>query len=541
VSSLDKLVEEIFDTYGVGAVFEPGRERGSEKEFLTRLGLALRVREPDLLAFPEQLKEWSSVRLRPFDDSYFLPKYGLSFEEVLRWITSLLHEAERRLNACMRDGASIMADTRSIHAEFIRGAFTADSARLKAQELSLGERLDHNRGQLESIHIFSDCELALGISIPALQALTKQFGIEPGQVGPGIAFPHDENPLEYKTFVRLPDGRHFFLDPASAYRILAKTFERDILADGALRDRYLKNRDRATERWVAALMRRVFSGGDVYTNYFVEAGGKEKDLLVRFGDTVILLECKNSRIRPFKGSGDDPIKFEEDFKNSIQLGYEQALEVKHRILENQEATFLDEKGNPFFTIKRGNIRKVHIVCVTVTPRGPFGTDLSYELERPGTEPFPLAIKLFDLDTICKHIDRPEQFIAYLSEREGLHGRVRTGDELNFAGYFFKYGNLDLGETNFLTDDFSGIFDRAWYKEMGIEVEEPEGPPARTIVTRKGNRVHVEHSSGRHEAVKVSPELVERASGRTVIRMKGSKRNNPCPRGSGRKFKHCHGV
>ena len=92
-------------------------------------------------------------------------------------------------------------------------------------------------------------------------------------------------------------------------------------------------------------------------------------------------------------------------------------------------------------------------------RGPLGTDLSYELKKPDEERFPLATNLFDFDTICKHFNRPEQFIRYLELRERLHGRVRTGDELNYAGYFLKYGNQNFNDNTLVTDDFSGIFDR----------------------------------------------------------------------------------
>ncbi len=42
---IDELIEKIYDVYSLGAVYERGRNPGSEKEFLARLGLALRVRE----------------------------------------------------------------------------------------------------------------------------------------------------------------------------------------------------------------------------------------------------------------------------------------------------------------------------------------------------------------------------------------------------------------------------------------------------------------------------------------------------------------
>jgi SEC-C motif len=541
LKQVDELIEKVFETYGIGAIYEPGRTRGSEKEFLTRLGLAIKVREPDTLAFPEQIREWASCRLQPFNDSYFLPTFGARFEEIMAWIEIAAQTLESRLNNVVQDLASIFTDSQPIQAAFVRGELDIEAARDRACELKIGERLEDNAHKGERIHIFAADELQGGISRLSLHALMQMFGIRPGEMGPEFVFPHDENPLEHKLFVVLPDGRFFFLDPANAYRIAAKTFEREILANNRHRDRYLKNRDRASEHWVAEKMKKVFAGAAIYTNYYLEKHSHEKDLIIRYGDAIILVECKNSRIRAFRGTAADLLKFENDFQNSVQYGYEQALEVKRRILGKEETAFFDKKGRPYFSVKRSEINSFYIVCVTVTPRGPFGTDLSYELKKPEEEPFPLALNLLDLDTICKHFSKPEQFIGYLQARERLHGHVRTGDELNYAGYFLKHGNLDFQDGTFVADDFSGIFDRAWFREKGIEVEEPKDPPVLTSMTRQGNRVTIEHSTGRKEVHKVPPEWVERATGKPVIRMKGSERNLPCPCGSGRKLKHCHGI
>jgi len=540
LARIDELIEKIYDMYSIGAVHEPGHIRGSEKEFLTRLGLAIKVRELDVLGFSDQIQDWALARLCPFNDSFFLPTFGLRFEEILTWVNGLIRTTQARLDAFVEGFTPIVADIRSLQADFAGGRLDIHAVREKASKMSIEERLGRNGRQGESVHIFSVEELQSGISGPALQLLTQLFGIRPGEVGQGCKFPHDENPLEFKTFVVLPDDVFYFMNPANSSRVVAKTFERELLADARLRDRYLQKRDRATERWVTERMKKVFPDAAIYPNYFLERGGHEKDLFVHDGDSAILIECKNSRVRPFKGGGDDLLKFEEDFKNSIQFGYEQALEVKRRILGNEETTFFDEKGISFFSVKRDEIKRFYIVCVTITPRGPLGTDLAYQLKRPEGESFPLALNLFDLDTICKHFTR-EEFVAYLRAREHLHGRVHTGDELNFAGYFLKYGNLDFQDHTQVADDFSGIFDRKWYKEKGIEVEEPNDSPVHTSITRSGNRVLFEHSTGRKEVIRVPPHLVERASGKPVIRMQGANRNKPCPCGSGRKLKHCHGV
>ncbi|MGD0010785.1 MAG: SEC-C domain-containing protein [Terriglobia bacterium] len=539
--SIDKLIEEIFDVYGFGAIYEPGRTRGSEEEFLTRLGLGLKIREPDVLGFLEQIQRWAFRRFQPFNDTYFVPNFGLRFEDIMGWFEDLIWKCQARLDAMVDDLASIYADMERTRAEFVKGQIDIEAARQKSAALEIGERIEANAQQGARMHLFSKEELQGGIPDTAFSALTNQFGIRPGEVDPGYVFPHQDNPLEYRTFVALPDETFYFLDPANAYRIAAKTFERDIVANELLHDRYLRNRDRETERWVTANMRKVFPSAAIYPNYFLEKGSQERDLLVQEGKTVILIECKNTRIRPFKGTGVDLLNFQRDFKHSVQFGYGQALGVKRRILESDETTFFDEKGNSYFSVNRGDIEKIYIICVTITPRGPFGTDLSYELEKSESEPFPLAVGLFDLDTICKHINNPEQFIGYLKERENLHGRVRTGDELNYAGYYLKFGNLEFEDHAFITDDFSGIFDRKWYKAKGIEVEEPKDPPVVTSMIRKGNSITIEHSSGEKEVLKAPSWMAGSGTGKSSIKMKGSERNKPCPCGSGRKLKNCCGI
>jgi len=540
IKFVDDLIEKIFELYAVGAVLERGRNRGSEKEFLARLGLALRVREPDILGFPEQIRSWALLRLQPFDDSYFVPTFGLRFSEILGWFDGLIGTCENRLNAFLQDMVSITREIKQIDDMLARGEMDLPQAQKAASDARLAERFDKCGTQGEATQIFTLEDLRRSISGEAVDKLVLCFGVRPGEVERAFTFPHDENPLESKTFVILPDNTVYFLDPANVYRIAAKTFEREILDDPQLRDRYLRNRDRATERRVTEKVKSVFPTAEIYPNYYLTKGTREKDLLIRHGDTVILIECKNYRVRSFSGSASDLLKYQGDFQNSVQYGFDQANEAKGRILDSDEATFLDKKGQFYFSIRRKEVRRIYILCVTITPRGPFGPDVSYELRKPAGEPFPLALNLFDFETICKHLNTPAQFIAYLAARESLHGRVVTGDELNYAGYFLRFGNLDFEAGSFVNDDFSGVFDRRWYKERGFDVEEPTTPPVLTSMIRGGNRVFIEHSTGQREVIKLQPEFIEAVSGKTLIKMRGADRNKPCPCGSGRKMKHCCG-
>jgi hypothetical protein len=285
----------------------------------------------------------------------------------------------------------------------------------------------------------------------------------------------------------------------------------------------------------------LFPKAEFYKNYYPERGQFEKDLLVLDGHTALIVECKNAKIRGFNGTADDLVKFDRDFENSVQYCYDQANDVKQRIVGGSgEIAFYDKKGREYFSLKKAEIKQIFILCVTLTPRGPFGTDLSLQLEKAADQPFPLAVTMFDLETICQHFSG-EQFLEYLAARSKLHGRVHTGDELNFAGYFLKYGHLKVKDGTHLADDFSGIFDRRWHREKGIDVPEPTNPPVETGVTRRGSRIVIDKSYGKTESIQIAPEIYAHVTGHPTIKLKGSERNRPCPCGSGRKLKHCHGV
>jgi hypothetical protein len=434
----------------------------------------------------------------------------------------------------------ILADVNVIREEFESGTLGVEEARERSAQLEVPEKLNANARDGDAAHILSFEQIKEGIPEASAKSLLALFAIQPGQVTPDFEFPHSANPLDRELFITLPDGTFYFLDPATAERAAARAFEKAILDNEKLRTRYLRNRDRAMEKLVLEDAKKAFPGAGIYPNYYLQKGSHEKDLMVVHGKTLILIECKNSRVRGFSGAADDLLKFESDFENSVQFGYDQAIEVKRRILASEETTFYDENGNVYFVVRRAQVERIFIVCIAPTTRGPFGTDLSYELKKESDEPFPLSLGLFDFQTICKHFEA-RTFIEYLNARELLHGHATTGDELNFAGYFLKFGHLSLQEVEFLADDFSSIFDRKWYREHGVEVEEPPDKPVSTSMRRKGNRLYIEHGNGKREVIPLPSWVVERTVGKSPIRMKGSDRNKPCPCGSGLKLKRCCGV
>jgi hypothetical protein len=538
-AEIDQRIEEIFNVYRVGAIYDPGKVPGSRREFLARMGWAIRVLEPDVLAFPEQIRDWALMKFAPFDVSFFRPRLGNSASEIFGWVSSLIETVGDRSDHAITEGYKVRGDLELLRGRFVENPSDIASIREDGEKLRLEDRLVKNGEDIAQLHIFSREELRGGLAYDS-DGLIELLAIDPGRISTDFTFPHDENPLEFRSLVALPDGSYYFLDPASSYRLVGKALERQILAADSFRDRYLKKRDKLTESFVADRLRSIFSDAEIHQNYYPEKGQLEKDILVRNGDTVILIECKNSRVRGFAGGGDDLIKYDTDFERSVQYAYDQALDVKQRVSLCDEAIFYDDKGREAFKLRRSEIKRFFIACVAITPRGEFGTDLSYLLQKPADEPYPLSINLFDFDTVAKYLKTPELFLGYLAARESLHGRVHTGDELNLAGYFLKNGDLTFPDGMLIDDTHSAVFDRGWYAEKGIHVEEPTDGPVITTVERKGNTIIVEDPISRHE-VTVPPYIAEFVARTRGVPMTGAVRNHPCACGSGKKAKSCCGL
>jgi hypothetical protein len=110
-AKIDQLIEEIYDSYSASAVYDPGKDPRSEKEFFARLGLALKVREVGDLSFPEQMHMRLKGRFEPFDQRFFLDRYKIRFSGIVDWLQGLLGELETNLNRGIGELADIFRET----------------------------------------------------------------------------------------------------------------------------------------------------------------------------------------------------------------------------------------------------------------------------------------------------------------------------------------------------------------------------------------------------------------------------------------------
>lgn len=483
---IDHLLEKIYDLYVYDAIYTSIKENRKEKEFLVRLKFATQARQPDIgLAYPEQIRSWSIQRFSDFDSDYFYPIFGVSVVKIYEWIDSLIKLYQDRLQTAITDFREISTDLKKIQRKFIKGELSAKQAKSEAKWLNLENRLSRNRAKLETVHILTMKDMENLPYSDINKEMIKLFSIDMHSINQSFRFPHEPNPIDQNFFIPLNSDSYHMLDCATLYMILSRKFENDLIQKFG--QRYYKRRSKLLEQKVANLFCKIFDSQNIYQNYYLYPKGKEKDICILAGNVLILIECKHAAVRPVKGRHADLLNLEKDFKDSVQYAFNQAKEVKKAILSQDETKFFDKNGKVLFSLRRNEVDDVFIICVTSAFLGTFEIDLSLLLQKDAVEPFPWAVNIFDFETICKYINTPKKFISYCRGRQKLHGRVFTGDELNYAGWFYKYGNLDI-EVTILGDDFSGVFEREWYREQGIPIAEPIGPPSILSLWRHDGKI-----------------------------------------------------
>ncbi len=254
-----------------------------------------------------------------------------------------------------------------------------------------------------------------------------------------------------------------------------------LLEDSEHKARFYKNRDNKSEDKTLEIFKKLFKdSATYYTSVFEnDKSQNEHDILIKYKETLFIVEVKASKVKaPFRDPDKAYNRIKRDFKSDggIQKGYDQGLNLKNLILQNQETVLYDSKGNELVKIEKENINKIFIIVVTAEDLGILSTNLSYLLEKPEEEPYAWACNLYDLETALDGIIYKQgtisTFIQYLQEREEYHENLVASDELEILGYFLENGSLNSLYVDEKTmvgfhPDFSTIFDEIYFEKRGI--------------------------------------------------------------------------
>lgn len=294
-----------------------------------------------------------------------------------------------------------------------------------------------------------------------------------------------ESPFELTPLLKLPNNNYLSLYgkqiPISIYKRLFTEFCKDEKLKGKL----LKHREKNLERKVVELFKCFFPSKDTffYENYFIEKNF-EQDLLIIYKGTAIIVETKASKLRePFRNVEKAITRLKDDFKDSIQYGFEQCLRVEDCFFDDIPFEIKDEKDKILYTVNPKKIHSVFSIVVTLERFGSLQTDLKLMLNKEDDVDFPWSVYIDDLEVFLLALKQnikgsTSQFLNFLKLRREIHGRAYSIDELDICATYLqnpeKFKQYSKSNDAFLT--FSpyeqGDFDQLYWANQLRFKEKP---------------------------------------------------------------------
>ncbi|NCC08931.1 MAG: hypothetical protein EOM31_00205 [Bacteroidia bacterium] len=253
----------------------------------------------------------------------------------------------------------------------------------------------------------------------------------------------------------------------------------------ACKDKPGKNSDKARSIYLEEKTIDVFTEFlpkneiNIYTNYYINGQDKEKDILIFYKRTALIIECKADLYKePFRDIDKSHKRIERDFKTSIQKAYDQAVEVQQAIYSN-DVTITDKNRNTIECVKTKKIENAFIILVTQERFGQIQCDLGLLLEKEDAF-YPWSVSIDDLESILLTISRKDnsygELLTYLINREKLHERLICSDELDLVGYFIMQRqdfiqNCNTEKIHIASPDVCQLFDDLYrYGGFGFKNE-----------------------------------------------------------------------
>lgn len=284
-----------------------------------------------------------------------------------------------------------------------------------------------------------------------------------------------ESPFELAPLLRFSNGQYLSLYGKQLPISIYKLFYAHLISDQKYNSKLRKHREKNLEHKVTDIFKYFFPKQEAffYENYFIEKN-YEQDLLIIFKGTVIIVETKAAKLRePFRDVDKAIIRLKDDFKDSIQYGFEQCKRVEDYFFDDNPFDITDEKGKILYKVNPNKIKNIYSIVVTLERFGSLQTDLSLLLQKDDNIDYPWSIYIDDLEifllALKQNIKSPvSQFLNFLNLRREMHGRMYAIDELDVCATYLqsplKFKSYSEATDTFLT--FSpyeqGDFDKLYW-------------------------------------------------------------------------------
>ncbi|MGJ1538197.1 hypothetical protein ACR784_24570 [Sphingobacterium multivorum] len=184
-----------------------------------------------------------------------------------------------------------------------------------------------------------------------------------------------ESPFELAPLLRFSNGQYLSLYGKQLPISIYKLFYAHLISDQKYNSKLRKHREKNLEHKVTDIFKYFFPKQEAffYEKNFIEKN-YEQDLLIIFKGTVIIVETKAAKLRePFRDVDKAIIRLKDDFKDSIQYGFEQCKRVEDYFFDDNPFDITDEKGKILYKVNPNKIKNIYSIVVTLERFGSLQT------------------------------------------------------------------------------------------------------------------------------------------------------------------------
>ena len=301
----------------------------------------------------------------------------------------------------------------------------------------------------------------------AVSSFLSSFSVKPGKANEKFLSIGDYNKVHSHPIIRLDDGKYYL--PIFFY--LARSIYESpyywMTESPDYRVTARKNRGDATEQISFGLMRKAFGEKSVFRDVKIRKDGQDVtdiDVLALCGNKAVIVQAKSKKLTVKSRQGDAQ-SLQNDFKESVQSAYGQAL-LSRKALLDDGYEFYDCQGSPI-SVAEG-LDDAYVVCVSGEHYPVLNVHVARYLDKSESDPFPVAVSIFDLELLAHYLGDPFEFTYYIRQRVKYSNQIRSIYELSTLAFHLKCKLMPREEAEhiWVTDGFVQVVEAGYLVYKG---------------------------------------------------------------------------
>ena len=143
------------------------------------------------------------------------------------------------------------------------------------------------------------------------------------------------------------------------------------------------------------------------------------------------MQAKSKKLTEESRRGDGK-SLKRDFQSAVQEAYDQALLSRKAVLEGGASLSIDGKR---IDQDLEAVDEAYIICLTGDHYPAVKLQLESYFQKEETDPYPIAMSIFDLDIVTFYLEDPFDLLYYLRQRTIHATHFKTDSEMSTPCFF----------------------------------------------------------------------------------------------------------